>query len=193
MKGALADKRDAVAAALLPLLDENKVSLLDIDPRTMLAAGMPMTAHALLQRSNASKAGTDAAQHIDEDGNTLIHLAVTEVPAGCVYAAIAALIRAGVNPDAANKSEVNTAMHVAAKCGSVDACRALLDGGADPTKRNGKNRTPRSQPKIPDATKDFLLDKEDEFRKRKEEAKADLYGSKIAETQTQSAFGVRVM
>ncbi|KAG1676623.1 hypothetical protein FOA52_008752 [Chlamydomonas sp. UWO 241] len=132
-----------------------------------------------------------------------------------MYKVVSALLSLGVPPDAANKSDVNTALHVAAKtgsvegrihlcgvntalrvaakAGSVEACRALLDGGADPTKRNGKNRTPCSQPKIPESTKDFLLDKEEAFRKRKEEAKADMYGGKLAETQTQSAFGLRCL
>jgi hypothetical protein len=68
-----------------------------------------------------------------------------------------------------------------------------MDGGADPTRRNAKNRTPRSQPKIPDASKDYLLDVEESYKKQKDEARSDLFGSKIQATQTESAFGVRAL
>ena len=36
---------------------------------------------------------------------------------------------------------------------ALQVCRALFDGGADMLRRNGKNRTPRSQLKLPDAVK----------------------------------------
>lgn len=39
-------------------------------------------------------------------------------------------------------------LHVAARANHVAACRALVDGGADALRRNGKNRTPLSQLKV---------------------------------------------
>ena len=38
-----------------------------------------------------------------------------------------------------------------------------------------------------------MLNEEEEYKKRKEEKKMDLFGSKIQETQTESAFGVRCL
>lgn len=39
----------------------------------------------------------------------------------------------------------DTALHIAALKGHVGACRGLVDGGADPLRRNAKNRRPREQ------------------------------------------------
>jgi ankyrin repeat protein len=127
---------------------------------------------------------------VDSDGNTYLHLA-----AACgslTYESMQALISMNASAvDMVNKSEGNSPLHIATKSGNVDACRALMESGADPTRRNNKNRTPRSQPKIPDSTKDYLLDVEEEYRKNKELRKEELFGSKIQATQTESALLVR--
>lgn len=127
---------------------------------------------------------------VDSEGNTFLHLA-----AACgslSYESMQALISLNLSAvDAVNKSEGNSPLHLAAKSGNVNACKALMEAGADPTRRNQKNRTPRSQPKIPDSTKDYLLDVEEEYRKAKELKKEELFGSKIQATQTESALLVR--
>ena len=46
---------------------------------------------------------------------------------------------------------------------------------------------------MPDATKDFLLDMEEAAKERKADKNQELFGTKIAATQTQSAFGVGVL
>ena len=127
---------------------------------------------------------------LDGDCNTFLHLGASCASLSCE--AMQELI--SLNPsavDAVNKSEGNTALHVAAKVGNVNACKALVEAGADPTRRNQKNRTPRSQPKLPDSTKDYLLDVEEEYKRRKELKKEELFGSKIQATQTESALLVR--
>lgn len=45
----------------------------------------------------------------------------------------------------------------------------------------------------PAPDRDYLAAVEEEYKRRKEERKADMFGSKIQATQTESAFGVRVM
>lgn len=56
-------------------------------------------------------------------------------------------MRNGIDVNAKNKNG-ETALHLAAKLGRVELCKALLDCGASPIERNNKNRTPKSQPRV---------------------------------------------
>lgn len=83
----------------------------------------------------------------DAAGNTHLHNAVAgteDLPE-----LVAALIAVGLAVDAAN-TDGDTALHVAARSGHVQACRALVAAGANVMRRNNKNRIPGKQLKVRD-------------------------------------------
>eukprot|EP00878_Enallax_costatus_P044984 GHUV01053803.1.p1 GENE.GHUV01053803.1~~GHUV01053803.1.p1 ORF type:complete len:376 (+),score=151.19 GHUV01053803.1:162-1289(+) len=133
--------------------------------------------------------GQDPGAPQDDAGNTHLHKAVlgpNDLPD-----LVAALLAVGVPGNATNK-DGDTALHIAARAGHLGACRALVEGGVDVTWRNGKNRTPANQLKLSDATKAYLKEAEEAYRVRKAEHNHELWTGKMAATQTQSAFGIRV-
>ncbi|GAX77263.1 hypothetical protein CEUSTIGMA_g4709.t1 [Chlamydomonas eustigma] len=188
-KNAVENKDDVSASELVKKLQTSELSSLGLDAKTLLTNGLPLAAISYLERFLGEKGVGDVA--VDSDGNTLLHIAAAS-PA-TTYDACKKLFALGLGVNTANKSNADTPMHVAAKCGNIEVCKALVDCGADPTKRNGKNRTPRSQPKIPESSKDYLLDVEENYKKTREEKKMGMFGAKLQETQTESAFGLRVV
>jgi len=188
-KSALERKDDVSASELLKMLQTSELSSLGLDAKTLLASGLPLSAISYLERFSGEKGVGDLA--VDSDGNTLLHIAAAST--ATTYDACKKLVALGLGVNTANKANVDTPMHVAAKCGNIEVCKALVECGADPTKRNGKNRTPRSQPKIPEASKEYLLDVEVNYKKMREELKMNMFGAKLQETQTESAFGLRVV
>lgn len=100
---------------------------------------------------------------MDEDGNTPLHRLMEEQnqteTVGKVLDCdvvsemrlclrfVESLVRSGINVDAKNKKG-ETALHLAAKLGRVELCKALLDCGASPIERNNKNRTAELQPRV---------------------------------------------
>jgi hypothetical protein len=66
-------------------------------------------------------------------------------------------------------------------------------GGADPLKKNSKNRTARGQAKIPEHVSLWLCDIEDEAKRAKEQKRSAVWGQLLQVTQTESAFGVQVL
>lgn len=164
LRAALEAGRDESAGELMGAVKLSALDALGLDARGLLSRGMGAAALALVRRRQPGS-GPDCA--MDEDNSTLLHWAAgMEVPgvgeaAGTAkgqsesgaYCLVTCLLRLGLSCDAQTKAEGLTPLHVAARAGSVGACRALVEGGADPTKRNAKNRTPGNQPKIPDATR----------------------------------------
>ncbi|KXZ46400.1 hypothetical protein GPECTOR_44g75 [Gonium pectorale] len=186
MKAALEAKADGLAAQLVSVLKPAVLTSLGLEFKTLVAAGLGKAAMTYVQRFDGEHAG-DAA--VDDEGNTHLHL-VAE--GGASYDVVAAFLSMGLNPNTSNK-EGDTALHVAARAGHVEVCKALVDAGADVLKRNNKNRTPRSQVKLPDSTKDYLAEAEEAFKAAKEAKKSALWDDKMKATQTESAYGVRVM
>ncbi|GIL76631.1 hypothetical protein Vretimale_8833 [Volvox reticuliferus] len=186
MKAALEKKADGVAAQLIPLIKPAVLTSLDMEFKTLIAAGLGRAAMAYVKRFDEQHAGDVA---VDDAGNTHLHLVAES---GASYDVVTAMMSLGLNPNTANK-EGDIPLHVAARAGHVEVCRALVDGGADVLKRNNKNRTPRSQLKLPDSTKDYLADAEEAFKAAKDAKKSTLWDDKMKATQTESAFGLRVM
>ncbi|GLC38176.1 hypothetical protein PLESTB_001091400 [Pleodorina starrii] len=186
MKAAVEKKADGVAALLVPLLKPAVLTSLDLEFKTLVAAGLGRAAMAYVKRFDSEHAGDVA---MDDAGNTRLHLVAES---GASYDVVTAMMSLGLNPNTANK-EGDSPLHVAARTGHLEVCRALVDGGADVLKRNNKNRTPRSQLKLPDNTKDYLAEAEEEFKAAKDAKKSSLWDEKMRETQTSSAFGLRVM
>lgn len=98
----------------------------------------------------------------------------------------------GSQINAAN-SEGDTLLHIAAREGCKAAVEMILKSGAEPLARNKRNRTPGSQPKLQPDIKDLLLDAETEAKERKKNRDSTLWDDKMRATQTESAFGVRVV
>lgn len=90
--------------------------------------------------------GVSSNLHLqDAAGNTHLHHAVAgteDLPE-----LVAALIAVGLPVDAVN-TDGDTALHVAARTGHVEACRALVAGAANVVHRNNKNRIPGKQLKV---------------------------------------------
>uniref|UniRef100_A0A383VC11 Uncharacterized protein n=1 Tax=Tetradesmus obliquus TaxID=3088 RepID=A0A383VC11_TETOB len=173
---------DAVTAQLVALLPAEAVA------RAAAAACLPQpltfqgllglklhrTAVAHLVKSSGKEPGAPQ----DAAGNSHLHNAVSgpeDLPD-----LVAALLAVGLPADAVN-GDGDTALHVAARAGHVEACRALVAGGADVMRRNNKNRVPGNQ-----------LQAEEAWRLAKEQKNHQLWDAKMKATQTASAFGIRV-
>ncbi|WIA35240.1 hypothetical protein OEZ86_003701 [Tetradesmus obliquus] len=184
---------DAVTAQLVALLPAEAVA------RAAAAACLPQpltfqgllglklhrTAVAHLVKSSGKEPGAPQ----DAAGNTHLHNAVSgpeDLPD-----LVAALLAVGLPADAVN-GDGDTALHVAARAGHVEACRALVAGGADVMRRNNKNRVPGNQLKLPEQTKAYLAEAEEAWRLAKEQKNHQLWDAKMKATQTASAFGIRV-
>ncbi|KAG2430363.1 hypothetical protein HYH02_013725 [Chlamydomonas schloesseri] len=188
MKAAVEKKADGLAAKLVPLLKPAVLTSLDLDFTRLVAAGLGKAAMAYVARFEPEHAAGDCV--VDEaSGNTRLH-AVAE--AGACYDVVAALLSLGLSPNVVNR-EGDTPLHVAARGGHMEVCKALVAGGADVLRRNNKNRTPKTQLKLPEAVKEYLEVAEEEFRAAKEAKKSALWDDKMKATQTESAFGLRVM
>ncbi|KAG2486284.1 hypothetical protein HYH03_014989 [Edaphochlamys debaryana] len=185
-RAALAKKADGLLAKLVPQLKPSALPALGLDFKAMAAAGLGRTAVACLRAADP-KASLSAP--LDSEGNTRLHALAQE---GGSVEVISALVEAGADPNAPNK-EADTPLHVAARADRIEVCRVLVDGGADVTRRNSKNRTPKTQLKITDAIKDYLGEAEEAQRAAKEAKKSALWDDKMKATQTESAFGLRVM
>mmetsp|Transcript_28547 Transcript_28547/g.77005 ORF Transcript_28547/g.77005 Transcript_28547/m.77005 type:complete len:148 (+) Transcript_28547:32-475(+) len=102
------------------------------------------------------------------------------------------VIASGVDPNKPNQAG-DYPLHIAARVGSNEVCQALLDGGADALRRNGKNRRPREVPKIPEHTRLLLTEAEEAAKKRKADRDSALWDEKMLATQTQSACTAAVV
>ncbi|PNW87956.1 hypothetical protein CHLRE_01g008500v5 [Chlamydomonas reinhardtii] len=188
MRAAVERKADGLAAKLVPLLKPAVFTSLDLDFTRLVAAGLGKAAMAYVARFEPEHAAADCV--VDEaSGNSHLHL-VAE--AGAAAEVVSALLSLGLSPNVVNK-EGDTPLHLAARGGHIEACRALVAGGADLLRRNNKNRTPKTQLKLPEAAKAYLEVAEEEFKAAKEAKKSALWDDKMKGTQTESAFGVRVM
>ncbi|KAL6748036.1 ankyrin repeat-containing domain protein [Haematococcus lacustris] len=184
LSSALDSRRDGLVAEFIKVLK----------PEVLQALGLSFRRLAELQLVEASLAWVKRFQReqtdelaMDADGNTNLHLLAEH---GGPLDLVLGLIRLGLGPDTTNKAG-DTPLHIAARAGHVEVCRALLAGGADCLKRNGKNRRPREQPKIPDATRDFLAQAEEEAKIRKANKQSELWDEKMRATQTESAVIIR--
>ncbi|KAG2444244.1 hypothetical protein HXX76_001001 [Chlamydomonas incerta] len=188
MKAAVAHKADGLAAKLVPLLKPAALTSLDLDFTRLVAAGLGKAAMAYVARFEPEHAAADCV--VDPaSGNSHLHL-VAEAGAG--QEVVAALLSLGLSPNVVNK-EGDTPLHVAARGGHIEVCKALVAGGADVLRRNNKNRTPKTQLKLTEAAKAYLEAAEEEFRAAKDAKKSALWDDKMRSTQTESAFGVRAL
>lgn len=90
-------------------------------------------------------------------------------------------------------SEGDTLLHIAARTGCKAAVELILGLGADPLKRNQKNKTPATQAKLRSEIKEVLVEAEARAKETKRDKASNLWDSKMKATQTESAFGVRVV
>ncbi|KAF5834940.1 hypothetical protein DUNSADRAFT_8128 [Dunaliella salina] len=123
---------------------------------------------------------------VEAGGNNSLHLlAAIPNPQNGKHL-VKMIIASGVDPNVPNQVG-DYPLHIAARVGSNEVCQALLDGGADALRRNGKNRRPREVPKIPDHTRLLLTDAEEAAKKRKADRDSALWDEKMLATQTQNA------
>ena len=92
-----------------------------------------------------------------------------------------------------SNSEGDTLLHIAARTGCKAAVELILSLGAEPLKRNQKNKTPATQAKLRGEIKDLLEEAETRARETKRDKASNLWDNKMKATQTESAFGVRVV
>ncbi|MEW5310120.1 MAG: hypothetical protein WDW38_001948 [Sanguina aurantia] len=185
MRDAMRAHRDALAAQLLPLLKPVQLTALDLSFVSLVAAALPKTAVAFLALSKEEHPLDEA---IDALGNTQLHAAAAQ--ASTTHELCTALLAMGAS-HAASNSEGDTPLHLAARSGCIPACKALLEGGADVMARNKKNRTPRGQVKLSEASRDYLLDAEEEAKVTRALKASSVWDEHMRATQTESAFGVR--
>ena len=122
------------------------------------------------------------------DGARLLELAggdgpVDELRAGCLQTDV----------NFADPNTGDTALHVAASAGNLEACRIIVELGADPLKRNKRNRTPAAQLKLEVEVKDYLSEVEDAAVLARSSKHAGVWNDKIKATQTESALRVGVL
>jgi hypothetical protein len=130
------------------MLQTSELSSLDLDAKTLLASGLPLSAISYLERYmlilapyplgiastlsfcpatlhycfllnlrfSGEKGVGDLA--VDSDGNTLLHIAAAST--ATTYDACKKLVALGLGVNTANKANVDTPMHVAAKCGNIE-------------------------------------------------------------------------
>ena len=104
-------------------------------------------------------------------------------------AEIEASIEAGINVNGVD-AEGDTALHIAARTGSLEVCKVLVEHGADLLLRNKKNRTAAGQARLDEELKDWLVIAEADAKERRKQRAADMWNSKIQATQTESALAV---
>lgn len=131
---------------------------------------------------------SSSAFSTDSKVNTRLH-ALAEAGAG--YDAVLSLARdPGVNVNAANHDE-DTPLHIASRMGHLEVVRALVDAGADPLRRNRKNRTPGGQLKLKAEIRDCLWEAEEVAKQQKSLKQSELWDSKMKGTQTDNACSTR--
>lgn len=93
-------------------------------------------------------------------------------------------------PKPARHAAGNTALHLAAAAGNLDACKLLVELGADPLKRNKVNRTPGKQIRLQPDMKDYFLDVEAAAVQARSAKQHGLWDDKIKATLTESALRI---
>ena len=123
------------------------------------------------------------------DGEALLELA------GAEDSSIELLRGCAQNTDVnyASPETGDTALHLAGAAGNLEACRVLTDLGADPLKRNKRNRTPAAQLKLDPEVKQFLSEVEDAATLARKNKNAGIWDDKIRATQTESALRIGVL
>lgn len=127
-------KDDVILAALVGVIKQSVLDMLDIEYKRMVEAGLPKAAAACLKRKH-----TDLSAVVDEQQQTFVHKCAAE---GGTYQLCVELLLLGVPINAVDKSG-NTPLHTAAKSGNLDVAKALCEHGADVMARNKNNRTPK--------------------------------------------------
>ncbi len=155
--------------------------------RTAILPLLQYQATAQLPEEKLSLEPPDGMEASNVPAYELAHLATVESNLSALQEALK-----GSQINAAN-SEGDTLLHIAAREGCKAAVNVILKSGAEPLARNKRNRTPGSQPKLAQEIKDLLLDAEAEAKERKKNKDATLWDEKMRATQTESAFGVRVV
>eukprot|EP00879_Flechtneria_rotunda_P006099 GHRR01006412.1.p1 GENE.GHRR01006412.1~~GHRR01006412.1.p1 ORF type:complete len:608 (+),score=207.09 GHRR01006412.1:162-1985(+) len=190
LSGRLSDAITAQLVLLAPLAAINNSAsaaglTLPLSFTGMLGLKLCRTAVAVMVKSS----GKDLRESQDAADNTHLHLAACsreDLPD-----LVAALLSVGVPANAVN-NDGDTALHLAARAGHIGVCRALVEGGADVFRRNNKSRTPGTQLKLSQQTRDYLKTAEEAAKAAKEERFHELWDAKMRATQTASAFGIRV-
>lgn len=93
----------------------------------------------------------------------------------------------------ATNGDGDSPLHVAATGGHMQLCKLLIENGADPLIRNGKNRTPGGQVHLDADIKEYLKDQEEAAKHLKRQKQAETWNEKMRATQTQNACGVGVL
>lgn len=84
-------------------------------------------------------------------------------------------------------------LHLAARSGNKQLCQLLLENGANPLKRNKRNRTPAGQSRLDAEVKEYMSSQEELAKELQKQKRADVWNEKMRATQTQNACGVGVL
>lgn len=126
------EKDDMVLAALVGVVKQSVLDMLDIEYKRMVEAGLPKAAAACIKRTHQ-----DPAAVVDDEQRTLVHKCAAE---GGTYQLCVELLALGI-PIGSKDKAGNTPLHIAAKSGNLDVAKALCECGADVMARNAHNRT----------------------------------------------------
>lgn len=127
-------KDDIILAALIGVVKQSVLDMLDAEYKRMVEAGLPKAAAACIKRTHS-----DPAAVVDENQRTLVHQCAAE---GGTYELCIELLALGI-PIGTKDKAGNTPLHVAAKAGNLNVAKALCECGADVMARNANNRTPK--------------------------------------------------
>ncbi|KAI8464661.1 MAG: ankyrin repeat-containing domain protein [Monoraphidium minutum] len=197
-----AARNDRLCALVVPALPAATLGVLPLRHEECAAAGMPHTAVAVLVRASL-ESGSDWRGPQDEAGNTHLMLAAAVAAdlgsgggggggGGGAALLCAALVAAGLPVDAVDRAG-DTALILAARRGDLDICKALVACGADPLRRNAKNRTAGAQLRLEAGVAAFLAEAEAGARAARAARDKALWDAPLAATQTASACAVRAV
>lgn len=145
------------------------------------------------KRPCAGSAVLASEAHADEPNAANALLSLVEDPEASPQDILALVSACGVGILVQRDSAGDTALHIAAQRASLEACRCLLDAGADPTARNNKGRTPAAQLGVDPGMASLLTEAAQAWQACREAARAALWNAKMQATQTQSAYGIRTL